>query len=167
MFPITMPQGKPADLATAIVELPLEVEALVPTEIVGEIGALDQPDILGASKCNRDRAPGKRASRCGTRKWCSAKAPLTQRRIAAIGSPRLAAVPGADEDGTWTPGEGIRAFQERDKRCQADRECRQQDVPLYYPRESDARQQLWIKMHVGSPSSHHIRSQGISMRRAG
>jgi hypothetical protein len=41
--------GPPAELATAIVELPLEVEPLVPTEIVGEVGAPDQPDVAGSS----------------------------------------------------------------------------------------------------------------------
>jgi Protein of unknown function (DUF3306) len=41
--------GQPAELVTASIELPLEVEPLVPTEIVGEIGAPDRPDILGAS----------------------------------------------------------------------------------------------------------------------
>jgi hypothetical protein len=41
--------GQPAELATAIAELPMTVEPQVPAEIVGEIGAPDQPDIPGAS----------------------------------------------------------------------------------------------------------------------
>jgi hypothetical protein len=49
--------GQPAELATAIVELPSELESLVPMEIVGEIGAPDQPDILGASNATATEHP--------------------------------------------------------------------------------------------------------------
>ena len=49
--------GPPAELATAIVELPLEVEPLVPTEIVGETGAPGQPDTRDASDATATERP--------------------------------------------------------------------------------------------------------------
>ena len=49
--------GQTTELATAIFELPSEVEPLVPTEIVGEIGAPDQPNIRGASNATTTERP--------------------------------------------------------------------------------------------------------------
>ena len=49
--------GPPAELATAIVELPLQMEPLVPTEIVREIGVPDQPDIRAASNATTTERP--------------------------------------------------------------------------------------------------------------
>src|SRR4051794_39861687 len=42
---------------------------------------------------------GDRTFRCGTGRWCSVEAPRTWRRIAVIGSSRLAAVSVTGEDG--------------------------------------------------------------------
>jgi hypothetical protein len=49
--------GQTAELVTAIVELPLEVEPLAPAEIVREIGAPGQPDIRGASNTTATERP--------------------------------------------------------------------------------------------------------------
>src|SRR5215472_7699975 len=61
-----------------------------------------------------------------------------------------------EEDGTL--GQHMRAFKEGDQRCEANGECREQDVPTHNPCELDTGQELGVKTHRPRSPRHALRA---------